>query len=107
MEFLESAQERNDFVSPEFFQAEVLAKVTFSMQEKNLALRVMREDAYYSSLPRNLNLDFICGKPKKVIEHMVSVIKLTTLKALIESIHWRGAHGDGKAAFERPVKASA
>jgi hypothetical protein len=30
-------------------------------------------------------LDFINGKPKKAVEHLVSVIKLATLKTLIES----------------------
>jgi hypothetical protein len=30
-------------------------------------------------------LDFINGKPKKTVEHLVSVIKPATLKALIES----------------------
>jgi hypothetical protein len=40
-------------------------------------------DSY--SLHRNLRLDFINGKPKKALEHLVSVIKPATLKALIES----------------------
>jgi hypothetical protein len=30
-------------------------------------------------------LDFINGKPKKAVEHLVSVIRPATLKALIES----------------------
>jgi hypothetical protein len=33
----------------------------------------------------NLRLNFIKGKPKKAVEHLVSVIKPVTLKALIES----------------------
>jgi hypothetical protein len=36
-------------------------------------------------LHRNLRLDFINGKPKKAVEHLVSVIRPATLKALIES----------------------
>jgi hypothetical protein len=45
----------------------------------------MKAVADYYSLHRNLRLDFINGKPKKVVEHLVSVIKPATLKALIES----------------------
>jgi hypothetical protein len=41
--------------------------------------------ADYYSLHRNLRLDFINGKPKKAVEHLVSVIRPATLKALIES----------------------
>jgi hypothetical protein len=63
----------------------VLKKVTFSMPERESALRVMKAVADYYSLHRNLRLDFIDGKPKKSVEHLVSVIKLSTLKALIES----------------------
>jgi hypothetical protein len=36
---------------------------------------------------RNLRLDFINGKPKKGVEHLVWVKKLATLKAMIESKH--------------------
>jgi hypothetical protein len=36
-------------------------------------------------LHRNLALIFIIAKQKKAIEHLVSVIKPATLKALIES----------------------
>jgi hypothetical protein len=63
----------------------VLAKVTFAMSEKDPALRVMKAVADYYSLHRNLRLDFINGKPKKTVEHLVSVIRPATLKALIES----------------------
>jgi hypothetical protein len=63
----------------------VLAKVTFAVSEKNLALRVMKAVADYYSLHRNLRLDFINGKPKKYVEHLVSVIRPATLKALSES----------------------
>jgi hypothetical protein len=63
----------------------VQAKVTFAMSEKDPALRVMKAVADYYSLHRNLRLDFINGKPKKAVEHLVSVIKPATLKALIES----------------------
>jgi hypothetical protein len=61
----------------------VLAKVTFAMSETDPALRVMKAVADYYSLHGNLRLDFI--KPKRAVEHLVSVIKLATLKALIES----------------------
>jgi hypothetical protein len=59
MEFLESTQERDASVTAEFVKAEMLATV--------------------------LRLDFINGKPKKAVEHLVSVIRPATLKALIES----------------------
>jgi hypothetical protein len=85
MEFLESTQERDAFVTAEFVNAEVLAKVTFAMSEKDPALRVMKAVADNYSLHRNLKLDSINGKPKKAVEHLVSVIKPATLKALIES----------------------
>jgi hypothetical protein len=41
-EFLESTQERDASVTAEFFKAEMLAKVTFAMSEKNPALRFMK-----------------------------------------------------------------
>jgi hypothetical protein len=63
----------------------VLAKVAFAMSEKVPALRVMKAVADYYSLHRNLRLNFINGKPKKAVEHLVSVIRPATLKALIES----------------------
>jgi hypothetical protein len=44
----------------------------------------MKAVIYFYSLHRNLRLDFINGKPKKAVEHPVSVIKPATLKALIE-----------------------
>jgi hypothetical protein len=85
MAFLEFTQERYASVTAEFFKAEVLAKVTFAMSEKYPALRVMKAVTDYYSLHRNLRLDFINGKPKKADEHLVSVIKPSTSKALIES----------------------
>jgi hypothetical protein len=85
MEFLESTQERDASVTAEFVMAEVLAKVTFAMSEKDPALRVMKAVADYYSLHRYLSLDFINGKLKKSVEHLVSVIRPATLKALIES----------------------
>jgi hypothetical protein len=85
MELLESTKERDASVTAEFVKAEVLAKVTFAMSEKDPTLRVMKAVADYYSLHRNLRLDFINGKPKKAVEHLVSVIKPATLKALIES----------------------
>jgi hypothetical protein len=67
MEFLESTQERDASVTADFVKAEVLAKVTFAMSEKDPALRVMKAVADYYSLHRNLRLDFINGKPKKAV----------------------------------------
>jgi hypothetical protein len=85
MELLESTQKRDASVTAEFVKAEVLAKVTFAMSEKDPALRVMRAVADYYSLHRNLRLDFINGKPRKAVEHLVSVIRPATFKVLIES----------------------
>jgi hypothetical protein len=85
MEFLESTQERDASVTAEFVKAEVLAKVTFAMLEKDPVLRIMKAAAEYYSLHRNLRLNFINGKPKKAVEHLVPVIKPATFKALIES----------------------
>jgi hypothetical protein len=85
MEFLDSIQERDASVTAEFIKAEVLAKVSFAMSEKDPALRVMKTVADYYKLHRNLRLDFINEKPKKAVDHFVSVIKPATLKALIES----------------------
>jgi hypothetical protein len=81
MKFLESTQE---LVTAEFVKAEVLAKVTFAMSEKDPALRVMEAVADYYSLHRNLRLDFINGKPKKAVEHLVSVIRPATLKSKLD-----------------------
>jgi hypothetical protein len=85
MEYLASTQERSASVTAEYVKAEVLAKVTFAMSEKDPALRVMKAVVDYYALHRNLRLDSINGKPKKAVEHLVSVIKPATLKALIES----------------------
>jgi hypothetical protein len=85
MEFLESTQERDASGTAVFVKTEVLAKVTFPMSEKDPVLRVMKAVADYYSWHRKLRLDFINGKPKKAVEHFVSVIKPATLKALIKS----------------------
>jgi hypothetical protein len=85
MEILESTQERDVSVTAEFVKAEVLAKVTFAMSDKVSAFRVMKAVADYYSLHRNLRLNFINVKTKKLVEHLMSVIKLATLKALIAS----------------------
>jgi hypothetical protein len=69
----------------EHVKAEVLAKATFAMSEKDPALSVMKAVADYYSLHRNLRLDFINCRPKKAVEHLVSVIKPASLNALIES----------------------
>jgi hypothetical protein len=66
MEFLESTQERDASVTADFVKAEVLAKVTFVMSEKDPVLRVMKAVVDYYSLHRNLRLDFINDKPKKL-----------------------------------------
>jgi hypothetical protein len=84
-EFLESTQECDASVTADFITAEVLAKVTFPMSEKDPALRVLKAVSDYYSLHRNLRLDFINDKPKKAVEHLVLVIKPATLKALIEN----------------------
>jgi hypothetical protein len=63
----------------------VLAKVSFSVSKKDPALRVTKAVADYYSLYGNLRFGFINGKPKRVFEHFVSVIKTATVKALIES----------------------
>jgi hypothetical protein len=85
MEFLESKQELDASVTAEFVKAEVLARMTFAMSEKDPALRVMKAVGDYYSLHRNLRLDFINVNPMKAGEHLVSVIKRATLKAPIES----------------------
>jgi uncharacterized membrane protein YgcG len=85
MKFIEFTQERDASVTAEFVKAEVLAKVTFAMSEKDPSLRIIKAVADHYSLHRNLRLDFINGKPKKAVEHLVSVIMPATLKALLES----------------------
>jgi hypothetical protein len=82
MEYLESTQDRDASVTAEYVKAEVLTKVSFKMLEKDPALRVTVADYY--SLPRNLRLDSINGKPKKAVEHLLSIVKPATLKTLIE-----------------------
>jgi hypothetical protein len=77
--------ERYASVTAEVLKAEVLAKVTFAISEKDPALCCMKAVADYYSLHRNLRLDFINGKPKQAFEHLVSVIRPATLKTLIES----------------------
>jgi uncharacterized membrane protein YgcG len=84
MEYLESTQERDAHVTAECVKAEMLAKVLFTMSEKDPALRITKAVANYYSFHRNLSLDFINDKPKKADEHLVSIFKPTTLKALIE-----------------------
>jgi hypothetical protein len=85
MEFLESTQERDAFITAEFVKAEVLAKMTFEISEEDPDLRVIKAVADYYSLHRMLRLEFINGKLKIPVKHLVSVIKPDTLKALIES----------------------
>jgi hypothetical protein len=48
-------------------------------------LRVTKAVADFCFLHRSLRLKFINGKPKKVVEHLVSVIRPVTLNAMIES----------------------
>jgi hypothetical protein len=45
----------------------------------------MKAVADYYSLHRNLRLNFINDKPKKSVEHLVSVFKPASLKALFKS----------------------
>jgi hypothetical protein len=85
MEYLESTQERSASVTAEYVKAEVLAKLSFTISEKDPALRATKAVSDYYSLHRNLRLGFINGEPKRAVEHLVSVIKPATLKALIES----------------------
>jgi hypothetical protein len=85
MKYLESTQDRSTSVTAENVKAEVLAKVSFTMSEKDSALRVIKEVADYYSLHKNLRLDFIIGNLKRAVEYLVSVIKPATLKTLIES----------------------
>jgi hypothetical protein len=85
VETLESTHQRDASVTARFVKAEVLAKVKIAMSEKDPALRVIKAVADYYSLHSNLRLDSINGKPKKAFEHLVSVIRPATLKALIES----------------------
>jgi hypothetical protein len=61
MEFLETTQERDASVTAEYVKAEVLAKVSFIMSEKDPALCVTKAVVDYNSLHRNLRLDFING----------------------------------------------
>jgi hypothetical protein len=56
-----------------------------ALSKKDPALRVMEAVADYYSLHRKLRLDFINGRRKKAVEHLVSVIRPATLKTLIES----------------------
>jgi hypothetical protein len=85
MEFLESTQVRDASVTAEYVKAEVLGKVSFTMSMMDPALRVTKAIADYYSLHRNLILDLFNGKQKKANEHLVSVVKPVTPKALIES----------------------
>jgi hypothetical protein len=50
MEYLESTQERDASVTADYVKAEVLAKVSFAMSEKDPALRVTKAVADYYSL---------------------------------------------------------
>jgi hypothetical protein len=85
IDFLDSSQESDASTTAEYGKAEVLAKVSFAMPEKDPALRVTKAVADYYSLHRNLRLDFTNGKLKKAVGHLVSVTKPANLKVLIES----------------------
>jgi hypothetical protein len=50
MEYLESTKERDASVTADYVKAEVLAKVSFAMSEKDPALRVTKAVADYYSL---------------------------------------------------------
>jgi hypothetical protein len=66
-----------------YVKDEVLAKVSFTISEKEPALRVAKAVPDCYSLHRSLRLDFINGMLKRAVEHLVSVIKPATLKDLI------------------------
>jgi hypothetical protein len=90
MEYFESTQEIYASFTAENVKSEELAKVSFTISERDPALRVTKAVADDYSPHRNLRLDFINGKPKRAVEHLVSVIKPATLKALIKSeLTWR------------------
>jgi hypothetical protein len=76
-EYLEYTQERDASVTAEYVKAEVLAKVSYTMSEKYPALRVTKAVADYS-LHINLSLNFIIGKPKKAVWHLVSELSRST-----------------------------
>jgi hypothetical protein len=82
---LECTQELDASVTAEYVRVKVLAEMSFKLSENDPALRVTKAVADYYSLHRNLRLDYINGKPKKTVEHLVSVIKPATLKVLIEN----------------------
>jgi hypothetical protein len=87
MEYLESTQKQDASVTAEYVKADVLAKVSFTMSEKDPELCVTKAVTDYSngnSLHRNLRLDFINSKPNKAVEHLVSVIKPASLKTLVK-----------------------
>jgi hypothetical protein len=83
LEYLESTQERDASVTAEYVKAKKLAKILFTISEKDPALRVTTVADYYS-LHRILRLDFSNGKPKQAVEHLVSVIRPVTFEFLIE-----------------------
>jgi hypothetical protein len=85
LKYMEYTQERDASVTAEFFTAEVLAKVSFTISHRNPSLGVMKAISDNDSLHRNLIQDFINGKVKQAVEHLVSVIKPATLQALIKS----------------------
>jgi hypothetical protein len=70
MEYLESTQEISAPVTAEYVKAEVLAKVSFPMSDKDPSLRITKAVSDYYSLHRNLRLDLINGKPKRAVEHL-------------------------------------
>jgi hypothetical protein len=51
----------------------------------NPGLRITKAVAAYYSLHRNLSLYFTIGKANNAVEHLASVIKPVSVKALIES----------------------
>jgi hypothetical protein len=83
MEYLESTQDQDAPVTVDFFRAEVLERMSFTMSEKDPALRVTRAVADYYYMLRKMGLDLINGEPKKAVENLVSVFEPATLKVLI------------------------
>jgi hypothetical protein len=102
MEILESTQERYTSVTAKFVKAVLLAKVLFAMSLNDPSLRVMQTVVDYHFFHRNVKLNFIDSKPQRSVEHLVSVIKPTTFKAVIES-KLEMANSDLKKDFPKPV----
>jgi hypothetical protein len=83
--YLKSTQTKDSTMTVDDRKNEVRNKAVFHMAENDPALRVTKEIGEYLTLYRNLKLDLVKNKPKRAVEHIVSVIKPTTLKSIVES----------------------